>query len=128
MAEEAAPMEAAEAAPAPEPATPRDSVIAALMWLKKTVDVAAQDGPPQSTAATSTAELLGLPILQQQPLDADAVAAELLHAGSHIRLLQAEGKKSRKRIQELQAEVVQLRKAARGGAPAADEAAAPAVG
>ena len=115
-------MEAGDsAAPAPADATPRDVVVSAMTWLKKCVDDAAAGGPPDSAAATTTAALLELPVLQA-PLDVEAIAAELLHAGSHIRLLQAENKKQKRRLQELQSEVVQLRKAQRleeQGAPAA---------
>ena len=99
-------------------AVPSNAITAALLELKRVVDEAAEVAPA-SAAKLSTAALLKLPVLQE-PLNADAIAAELLSSGAHIRLLQSESKRQRKRIEELNAEVVRLRK------PAGEEA-APAV-
>ena len=111
--------------------SPQDAIVAALMELKRLVDEGATVAPA-TAGACSTAELLKMPVLQA-PLDVDAIAAELLSAGSHIRLLQSESRAQKKSIAQLRAEVVQLRKELRGGdsggvdAPAEAPPAAPAA-
>jgi hypothetical protein len=112
-------------APSPEDAPPADAaspeqsaITKALVELKRVVDEAAAVAPDSAGAAT-TAALLKMPVLQL-PLDVDSVAAELLAAGSHIRLLQAENKRQKMKIESLRTEVTQLRKEANAsGAPAA---------
>ena len=119
-------------AAAPADSVPRDGLVMALLEVKRLVDELAPD-TPGTASATTLAQLLDIPVLQP-PLDEAAVARELLHAGSHIRLLRAENRKYKKRVEEMNATIVQLRKGAAAPAPAAaaeeegvaaEEAAAP---
>ena len=116
MAEDAP--EGQAGAPSDAPASgPRDAVVMALVELKRVVNEAAE-AAPETAGTTSMAQLLSLPVLQE-PLDAQAIAAELLAAGSHIKLLQKQNKQQKATIEALKAEKIQLIKAV-GGAPAAD--------
>ena len=110
-------MEADEPASAPADA-PANPVVAAIQELKRVVDAAAEVAP-SSLAASSTSALLKLPVLAElkgcDPAAIDAVAAELLAAGSHIRLLSANDKRQKKKIEELTAQIKLLRKDAGNG-------------
>ena len=92
--------------------------MAAIQELKRVVDAAAEVAP-SSLAASSTSALLKLPVLAElkgcDPAAIDAVAAELLAAGSHIRLLSANDKRQKKKIEELTAQIKLLRKDAGNG-------------
>ena len=114
----------ANGAPSAAPETSsRDAVVMALIELKRVVLDAAAIAP-ESVGANSLAQLLKMPVLEE-PLNAEAIAAELLAACSHIKLLQNQNRQQKATIETLKAEKIQMIQAMNvgGAAPAASDGA-----